>query len=96
MLAFRIWERESNPAKTAKAGRERPDLGQRTFTYEGGHMATAKLHKSLIIERRSETVVTTLCRRVSNKGDDMNVADIDDQVTCKFCLRRMRQQANKQ
>lgn len=54
-----------------------------------------KIHKSLIIERPkySMTIVTTLCRRMSSKGDDLNVADTDQGVTCKFCLRRMKAKA---
>lgn len=31
---------------------------------------------------------TTLCGRV-RQGNEMNMADSDEQVTCKFCLRRM-------
>ena len=32
-------------------------------------------------------VNTTLCGRVDNSTSDYNVADTDDGVTCKFCLR---------
>lgn len=32
------------------------------------------------------TISTTLCGRVDNSGD-YNVADTDDEVTCKFCRR---------
>lgn len=50
-----------------------------------------KLHKS---DNRANqyggTNYRTLCRR-SNRGsrDGLNVAETDDQVTCKFCLNRM-------
>lgn len=36
------------------------------------------------------TTNTTLCGRMSNAGDDMNVADGEQEVTCKLCLRRMK------
>lgn len=29
--------------------------------------------------------LTTLCGRVDNSGDDYNMADNDDAVTCKLC-----------
>lgn len=53
-------------------------------------MAKPVIHKSLMYERRGVNVTTTLCRRVSNAADDYNVADSDDQVTCKLCLRLMQ------
>ena len=34
------------------------------------------------------TVNTTLCGRL-HQGEDMNVSIRDDEVTCKFCLRRL-------
>lgn len=34
------------------------------------------------------TLNTTLCGRL-HKGQDYNVADSDQQVTCKFCLQRL-------
>jgi hypothetical protein len=33
--------------------------------------------------------LNSLCRRLSNAGDDMNVTDDPAEVTCKFCLREM-------
>lgn len=36
----------------------------------------------------------TLCRRTNRSCDDgMNVADSDDEVTCKFCLNIMADRA---
>lgn len=54
-------------------------------------MAKTVLHESLIIERKHVTITTTLCRRVDNSGNDMNVAVNDEQVTCKLCLKKMDQ-----
>lgn len=31
----------------------------------------------------------TQCDRKRNAAEDLNVADTDEQVTCKLCLRRM-------
>lgn len=46
-------------------------------------------HLSKITERRFHTVTGTLCNRMSNAGDDLNVTDVAAEVTCKFCLRLM-------
>jgi hypothetical protein len=48
------------------------------------------LHKQVYKEFKTHTVNTTLCNRMSNKGDDRNVADTDAEVTCKFCLARLK------
>lgn len=52
-------------------------------------MAKAVTHKQ--IYRRapfgSGIVNRTVCGRVSNASDDMNVGDTDGDVTCKLCLR---------
>lgn len=40
-------------------------------------------------------ITGTLCNRMSNSSDDLNVADTDDQVTCKFCLRQMAYRKRK-
>lgn len=35
------------------------------------------------------TTTGTLCNRMSNAGEDMNVADDEAGVTCKFCLKEL-------
>lgn len=46
------------------------------------------MHKSRVVERPGYTRFTTLCGRMNKASQDgMNIADTDDQVTCKFCLR---------
>lgn len=56
-------------------------------------MARVILHKSKVTTRiiggGEVTRTGTLCNRLSNAGEDMNVADGDGEVTCKFCLRTM-------
>ncbi len=47
-------------------------------------------HKSLILHRGHVTITRTLCRRVRRNMADMNIADLDSDVTCKFCLRLMK------
>ena len=48
------------------------------------------LHKSHVIHRPHVTITTTQCRRHVNTSDGMNIAERDEDVTCKFCLRLMR------
>ena len=50
-------------------------------------MQVTHLHR--YIERKSHTVNTTLCGRVSSAGADYNVSDKSNEVTCKFCLKLM-------
>lgn len=52
-------------------------------------MARTVTHQGKFWQRRETTVTGTLCNRMSNAADDLNVADTDDQVTCKFCLGLM-------
>ena len=52
-------------------------------------MAKPVTHSSLMYERRGVNFTTTLCRRVSNASEDFNVTDIDAEVTCKLCIKRM-------
>lgn len=39
---------------------------------------------------------TTLCNRLSDASDDMNRTDVDDEVTCKLCLSRMKYRKPKE
>ncbi len=50
-----------------------------------------KLHKDRQVNlRNGATRFTTLCGRMNRRcSDGMNIADTDEQVTCKFCLARM-------
>lgn len=59
-------------------------------------MARVVTHKGKFWQRRETTITGTLCNRMSNVADDLNVADSDDQVTCKFCLRLMTALAKKE
>lgn len=43
-----------------------------------------KLHRHIYKPALGGTASTTLCNRVRN-GQDYNVADTDDQVTCHYC-----------
>lgn len=55
-------------------------------------MAKMVLHKDKVVEIRSigATRVTTLCGRMNKQSaDGMNIADSDEEVTCKFCLAKM-------
>lgn len=48
------------------------------------------LHQSKVVRRREHTITGTTCNRMSNADEDgFNVADSDELVTCKFCLRIM-------
>jgi hypothetical protein len=53
-------------------------------------MSRLAVHQSKVVQRRQHTITGTSCNRMSNAGDDLNVADSDVEVTCKFCLRIMR------
>lgn len=49
-----------------------------------------KLHRSKIIQRPGYTKTTTLCGRMNRKSSDgMNIANTDEEVTCKFCRSLM-------
>lgn len=50
-------------------------------------------HHSYMIENGPTTTVTTLCGRFAGDGD-LNVADSDDEVTCKICLAAMNNPNN--
>ncbi len=55
-----------------------------------------KLHKQLYYEGKGITVNTTLCGRENKASwntelEGTNVADSDEEVTCKFCLKMMEQ-----
>ncbi len=54
-----------------------------------------KLHKSLVLRRGETTITRTLCGRLRTTSDGMNIASGAEEVTCKFCLKLMRQQRNK-
>lgn len=62
-------------------------------------MARVVIHKQIyrnLGPRMGNAIVNrTLCGRVSNASDDMNVGDTDAEVTCKFCLRRMAIEAKR-
>lgn len=51
-------------------------------------MARKVLHKHLYRHWGTTTINTTVCGRVRN-NQDYNVADTDEEVTCKFCLNIM-------
>jgi len=50
-----------------------------------------KTHFSKFWQRRETTITGTLCNRMSNAGDDLNVTTERDKVTCKFCQRLLKQ-----
>jgi len=52
-------------------------------------MGRKVLHKSHVIYRTHVTITTTQCRRHVNTSDGMNIADRDEDVTCKLCLGLM-------
>ena len=52
-------------------------------------MAKPVTHLSKITERKFHTVTGTLCNRMSNASDDLNVTAIESEVTCKFCLKQL-------
>jgi hypothetical protein len=54
-----------------------------------------KLHKDKQVDRgNGSTLFTTLCGRMNRRSNDgMNIADTDDQVTCAFCLAKMKDRA---
>ena len=49
------------------------------------------LHKDRQVDLgNGATRYTTLCNRMNKRcSDGMNIADTDEQVTCKFCRARM-------
>lgn len=58
-------------------------------------MAKVVTHLSKMVQRRDYHLTGTLCNRMSNAGDDLNVADTDDQVTCKLCIKQMKYRKNR-
>lgn len=52
-------------------------------------MAKPVTHFSKITQRRLHTVTGTLCNRMSNAGDDLNVTTDASEVTCKLCQREL-------
>jgi len=46
-------------------------------------------HFSKMVQRREHTLTGTLCNRMSNASDDLNVTEHEAEVTCKFCLRML-------
>lgn len=51
-----------------------------------------KQHKDKVVVIRALNAVrtTTLCGRMNKQSHDgMNIADTDEEVTCKFCLKLM-------
>lgn len=46
-------------------------------------------HLSKVTERRGVTHTGTLCRRMSNASDDLNVTTVEAEVTCKLCIREL-------
>jgi hypothetical protein len=57
-------------------------------------MAKRVLHKGRQFQRWGGTVYTTLCGRMAVGNDGMNIANSDAEVSCKFCLRRMKSRGN--
>jgi len=62
-----------------------------TKTETGGAARKMVQHKDRQYKNRfGGMTYTTLCGRMNAAcNDGMNVANTDDEVTCKFCLRRM-------
>jgi hypothetical protein len=52
-------------------------------------MSKPVTHLSKITERRFHAITGTLCNRMSNASDDLNVTEHEAEVTCKFCLRML-------
>lgn len=53
-----------------------------------------KVHLYKVTKRRDHMITGTLCNRMSNKSEDgINSTGKPAEVTCKFCLRIMNQQA---
>jgi hypothetical protein len=52
-----------------------------------------KLHKDKQVDRgNGATRFTTLCGRMNKRcSDGMNIADTDAEVTCAFCLAKMKE-----
>lgn len=50
-------------------------------------MSKVVTHLSKITARRQHTITGTLCNRMSNASDDLNVTEHEAEVTCKFCKR---------
>ncbi|WP_223293204.1 MULTISPECIES: hypothetical protein [Xanthomonas] len=55
------------------------------------------LHASRRIERMGMTKTTTLCGRMNARSrDGMNIAGVDEAVTCKFCIAKAARLAKAQ
>lgn len=52
-------------------------------------MARKIVHRQIYKSHPSMTINTTMCGRVSNAADDLNVAGDVQEVTCKFCLKAL-------
>lgn len=50
-------------------------------------MKDIKIHMVRIRKMWGGTLRGTLCNRLSNAGEDMNLTHARKEVTCKFCLR---------
>jgi hypothetical protein len=50
-------------------------------------MSKPVTHLSKMVQRRDYFLTGTLCNRMSNASDDLNVTEHEAEVTCKFCLR---------
>lgn len=46
-----------------------------------------KTHFERIVTRRDFTLTSTLCNRLSNRGEEINSTDKPEEVTCKFCQK---------
>lgn len=53
-------------------------------------MGRKVLHLSKIRQRPGYTVTGTLCNRMTNSNDGMNVTTDESEVNCKFCLRAIK------
>ena len=52
-------------------------------------MSRKVLHASKVTQFNGYTRTGTLCNRMTTGDDGMNIADGDEEVTCKFCLKRI-------
>lgn len=57
-------------------------------------MARKVLHASKIVKAPfGGTRTTTLCERMQLGNDGMNVADTNEKVTCRLCIRELQAKA---
>lgn len=52
-------------------------------------MAKTVTHFSKMVQRRDYHLTGTLCNRMSNASEDLNVTAEEAEVTCKLCLREL-------